>query len=286
MVQFFDSARASPFCRKDALGERHFPELFADAFVGHGAFCEGGHFFHVLHPVVYDFCDENGQLVNTIFLRHEYTTLEEGVIRCVKGGEGTGEFSTRDDLLNPNVKYDTLVDARDGQIYRTYNGIMAENLNYDDGKALCYNNDERLCALYGRLYGQESLDGDSLDGPCPEGWRLLTGSEHWKFFESDCIVKECDKYMGWGMEDSLRSTIKGPYNIFPAGYYDGGKFENIGWAAAIYYKDYVDGGESINRLFTFEQYMAFPPLEEFSSDTHVSVRCVAKDRYGNVDGNQ
>ena len=95
-----------------------------------------------------------------------------GIIRCVKGGESVGEFSTRDDLLNPNVKYDTLVDERDGQIYRTYKGVMAENLNYDDGKALCYNNDERLCALYGRLYGQESLNGDSLDGPCPEGWML------------------------------------------------------------------------------------------------------------------
>lgn len=195
-----------------------------------------------------------------------------GVIRCVKG-MGAGEFRTRDDLLNPKVKYDTLVDERDGQIYRTYDGIMAENLNYDDGMALCYNNDERLCALYGRLYGLESIHKDSLDNLCPEGWRLLTDSDADELYFTS-------EYMGWYKTDSERDSVFGAYNVFPAGFYLDGEFWDIGFAASIYVSE--DDIISFDQAYSYGRssapYPFISPPFYFSRDQHVSVRCAKKDR--------
>ena len=72
--------------------------------------------------------------------------------------------------LNPNIKYDTMIDPRDKQVYKivkitvkdkNYSQVwMAENLNYADsvktpslkGQNWCYNNDEKNCKVSGRYY--------------------------------------------------------------------------------------------------------------------------------------
>ena len=72
--------------------------------------------------------------------------------------------------LNPNIKYDTMIDPRDKQVYKIvkikvkehdYSQVwMAENLNYADsvktpslkGQNWCYNNDEKNCKVSGRYY--------------------------------------------------------------------------------------------------------------------------------------
>jgi uncharacterized protein (TIGR02145 family) len=72
--------------------------------------------------------------------------------------------------LNPNIKYDTMIDPRDKQVYKVvkidvpdanYSQVwMAENLNYADsvktpslkGGNWCYNNDEKNCKVSGRYY--------------------------------------------------------------------------------------------------------------------------------------
>lgn len=72
--------------------------------------------------------------------------------------------------LNPNIKYDSMVDPRDKQVYKVvkidvpdanYSQVwMAENLNYADsvktpslkGGNWCYNNDEKNCKVSGRYY--------------------------------------------------------------------------------------------------------------------------------------
>ena len=72
--------------------------------------------------------------------------------------------------LNPNVKYDSMVDPRDNQVYKVvkidvpdanYSQVwMAENLNYADsvktpslkGSNWCYNDDEKNCEVSGRYY--------------------------------------------------------------------------------------------------------------------------------------
>lgn len=200
-----------------------------------------------------------------------------GVIRCVKG-KSVGKFRTRDDLLNPNLQYDTLVDARDGQIYRTYNGIMAENLNYDDGKAICYNYDEKKCSLLGRMYGIESLDTTSIEGPCPEGWRLPQGVEfkYWNFG------------LGRNMTDVNREQEKRSYegmslqNVFPMGVFSDGKFLGFGGDTWFW------GVGNDNSSMKVEAYFGSVDVVESTDvrDYKMPIRCVEKDRYGNVDGNQ
>ncbi|PWJ64090.1 major paralogous domain-containing protein [Fibrobacter sp. UWB15] len=72
--------------------------------------------------------------------------------------------------LNPNIKYDSMVDPRDKQVYKVvkidvpdanYSQVwMAENLNYADsvktpslkGGNWCYNDDEKNCKVSGRYY--------------------------------------------------------------------------------------------------------------------------------------
>ena len=72
--------------------------------------------------------------------------------------------------FNPNIKYDSMVDPRDKQVYKVvkievkdknYSQVwMAENLNYADsvktpslkGQNWCYNNDEKNCKVSGRYY--------------------------------------------------------------------------------------------------------------------------------------
>lgn len=72
--------------------------------------------------------------------------------------------------LNPNIKYDSIIDPRDKQVYKVvkievpdsnYSQVwMAENLNYADsvktpslkGNNWCYNDDEKNCKVSGRYY--------------------------------------------------------------------------------------------------------------------------------------
>jgi uncharacterized protein (TIGR02145 family) len=72
--------------------------------------------------------------------------------------------------FNPNIKYDSIIDPRDKQVYKVvkidvpdtnYSQVwMAENLNYADsvktpslkGRNWCYNDDEKNCNVSGRYY--------------------------------------------------------------------------------------------------------------------------------------
>ncbi|WP_298767620.1 fibrobacter succinogenes major paralogous domain-containing protein [uncultured Fibrobacter sp.] len=72
--------------------------------------------------------------------------------------------------LNPEIQYDSIVDERDGQVYKTIKigdqTWMAQNLNYaytgvkfhsvygteSDSTSWCYNNKAENCAVAGRLY--------------------------------------------------------------------------------------------------------------------------------------
>lgn len=100
--------------------------------------------------------------------------------------------------FNPDIEYGTMTDPRDGKTYRTVEIRgqiwMAENLNYAgdaQGDSYCYNYDEELCELYGRLYTREAAFANELchhystcplsdslsQGICPDGWHLPWVSE-------------------------------------------------------------------------------------------------------------
>lgn len=111
---------------------------------------------------------------------------------------------SKDLLLSPKIQYGEMTDPRDNHTYKTVEiqGTvwMAQNLNYADsistpsllGKSQCYNNDERYCEVFGRLYTWPALvdsikwyekyecsfsvftchTDDQVQGICPDGWHL------------------------------------------------------------------------------------------------------------------
>lgn len=113
--------------------------------------------------------------------------------------------------FNPNINYDSIVDSRDGKVYRTVKigsqVWMAENLNYADSvatpsllkKSWCFYDNPEHCEVAGRLYTWAAIvdsvnlanDEDAqfcgyltncefpekLRGICPEGWHLPDTTE-------------------------------------------------------------------------------------------------------------
>lgn len=77
---------------------------------------------------------------------------------------------------NLAVEYDTFVDTRDSQVYRTImigpQRWLAQNLNYATDSSWCYERRPANCAKYGRLYQWKAAST-----ACPEGWHLPTGFE-------------------------------------------------------------------------------------------------------------
>ncbi len=75
-------------------------------------------------------------------------------------------------------------DTRDSQVYHYINignqSWLLENMNYagiDSAGSWCYNNQDKNCATYGRLY-----TWDAARKACPSGWRLPSDGE-WKQLE-------------------------------------------------------------------------------------------------------
>ena len=177
-------------------------------------------------------------------------------VRCVKG-EPVGASSssalvsssseTRDSIgfdwslpkqsyFNPNIKYDSIVDSRDGKVYKTVkigNQVwMAENLNYSDsvktpslvGRTGCYVVDDPDCKWSGRGYSwAAAIDSVALAndpenpvmcghnrvcnftshvrGICPEGWHLPDTTEWNNLFAAvggrDVAGLHLKAKMGW-----------------------------------------------------------------------------------------
>lgn len=159
------------------------------------------------------------------------TKVTQASVRCLKGDSATVIYSSdsqpessgsvinlksweewdypKEDFLNPEIDYGSMVDSRDQKVYKTVRigeqVWMAENLNYDDsvttvslkGKSWCVGNNPTNCAFGGRLYtwaaaidsakwandlsnpldcgyGKKCDLSAPIQGICPEGWRLPT----------------------------------------------------------------------------------------------------------------
>ena len=141
------------------------------------------------------------------------------------------------DYLNPSIPYDTIIDSRDGQVYKVVTignqTWMAENLNYYDTiqspdikqHSRCLYDDVRYCERYGRLYDSPiAMDYDSTQkgalydrykneeggydslivvGICPNGWRMPTRSEWLNLSYSCSSVRSAN----WGGENTCGISV-------------------------------------------------------------------------------
>ena len=138
----------------------------------------------------------------------------DDAIRCVAdtaprpfvGGSYVSTIKTKPDTVTNlnriaseyevDWEYGELKDERDGKVYKTITiqgrEWMAENLNYDspvERGDFCYNDIPENCDIYGRYYpwaaamdsvktgcgdGVKCSPGDTVQGICPDGWRLPT----------------------------------------------------------------------------------------------------------------
>ena len=145
---------------------------------------------------------EDGIFYSSSEVKHEvYSSSTENTVPIVN----ISSSSARN-----NITYGTLMDERDGQVYKTVvignQTWMAENLNYADsvnalgikGRSWCYDNDPGHCEKYGRLYNwAAAMDSagnfssnakncgffskcfitEPIRGICPEGWHLPSRNE-------------------------------------------------------------------------------------------------------------
>ena len=150
--------------------------------------------------------------------------FRKGAIRCVAdtvprqftGGAYVSTLETEQDTvtdlnrvaseMDVDWEYGELKDKRDGKVYKTitFQGRewMAENLNYDTPMKngdFCFNEVKENCEIYGRYYtwaaamdsvntgcgmGTTCSVGDTVQGICPDGWRLPV-SEDLRVFEEN-----------------------------------------------------------------------------------------------------
>jgi len=120
--------------------------------------------------------------------------------------------------VNPIVEGKVFLDSRDGQAYRTVkigNQIwLAENLRYKTFDSVCYDNDDSLCTVYGRLYRWETAKEVS-----PAGWHL-PGLGEWR---------EMINYVGG--EEVAGNVLKSVDKWAVDGVVNGGGIDNYGFAA-------------------------------------------------------
>ncbi len=200
----------------------------------------------------------------------------------------------------PSIKYDSIVDSRDGQVYKTVKignlNWMAQNLNYEAKDSHCYDDSLKYCKVYGRLYSWASaIDSTKLandkanpqdcgygktcklpevvQGVCPNGWHLPT-SDEWSVLFTEVggqgsAAKYLKSMMKWNGTDSVG------FSVLPAGSstQNGYRFSSEGrdayfWTATEIY----DGDDAyFVHMETSNSYVFLYSVEKTNG---YSVRCV------------
>ena len=176
------------------------------------------------------------------------SSSEEPPVQKVCGDEGTeGWFkcSSKESYLNPDIQYDSIVDERDGKVYKIVQigeqVWMAQNLDYRGDttanpelaeSASCYMLDSNYCTVAGSLYswwgavdcysGCQFKD-QVVHGACPRGWHIPSKSDMQTLIysvarvSSDSLVGQALKSTtGWS-NDSNGTDLFG-FSAIPTGY--------------------------------------------------------------------
>ena len=201
--------------------------------------------------------------------------------------ESFGEGLSRDSYLNPVTPYDSIVDNRDGQVYKTVKigeqVWMAQNLNYiDTAKAIfkdsswCYDNNPRNCALAGRLYTW-TVAKDSL---CPEGYHLPDTTEWNTLFASVGGTANAGtvlrSILGW---DSVNGTNDYGFSAVAVGErYHSGSFDSEGTKAFIWTATALPEESENSAYAAYFVENATVSFKKNFKDNGASVRCL-KDTF-------
>ena len=164
---------------------------------------------------------------------------------------------------------DILVDERDGQQY----GIVAigsqiwmgENLNYESEGSGCYEENEKNCAEFGRLYTYVSAQRS-----CPEEWHLPSDAE-WAQLEKSFGIDRSSNLYGYAGDVRLSDISSNGLARF-AGISDKGTFGGIE-KQSIYWTSTTAYG-LVFRLFASNKRGIYRNDNLLSGAAGISVRCV------------
>ena len=199
-------------------------------------------------------------------------------------------LQTKGEQFNASFTYGTMKDPRDGKTYKTteLNGQtwMAENLNYAGnkvGKSFCYDNDDDLCEIYGRLYTREAamnsascgtsdqcrLGEGPIQGICPDEWHIPSVAEiNALWDELDSNVNSWVSMKGWAIDRAGGDSYG--LSFIPAGMDGAHGFQHLDSIASMWL--YSPNGSQNYLVLNSETDKVF--ISDYSSYASVSVRCV------------
>ena len=231
----------------------------------------------------------------------------------ISSSSSSGSFDwslPKETYLNPNIEYDSIVDSRDGKVYKTVKIgdqiWMAENLNYDPGQggsddakydwSWCFNNEPKNCDVAGRLYtwaaaidsvklandaenprdcgdGKACYLSSTVQGICDKGWHLPTRMEWKALFTAvgDQSTAGMALKSQVGWYNNGNGTDAFGFSALPAGYRTD-NFYNAGLNADFWSSTEYAGGYAYDMYMKDDTDYGF--LVDFNKYYGFPVRCV------------
>ena len=178
-------------------------------------------------------------------------------------------------LKNSSARSETMTDSRDGQTYKIVTIgdqiWMAENLNYKTDSSYCYNDAEKYCEKYGRLY-----TWNAAMKACPTGWHLPDTTEYNTLFKEAGYAPIAQKMLkstdDW--DDDKNGIDAFGFSVLPAGgrSYSNELFGNLGKYAFFWNSTEYEGDFAFVRYYYIED--ENEPQYPNSKAHAFSVRCL------------
>lgn len=205
------------------------------------------------------------------------SSSEEETSADSKSSSSKAPEVTDPEYWNDALDYETLVDDRDGESYRTIEignqTWLAENLRFTPkvGKSWCYDRMSGNCETYGRLY-----DWTAAEKACPEGWSLPDTSDWSALVKTaggkvSAAAKLKAKTILW---DINKGTDNYGFSAIPGGIFDGDEYFDMGVTAIWWSATSANGTEamSIDMLGT----SAAVRTSKMLKSAGIAIRCILK----------
>ena len=225
----------------------------------------------------------DGKLTNA----NKYYCAEKGWINAKRNWESL----PRDVHLNPDIKYDSIVDERDGKVYKIVKigeqVWMAQNLAYEvEGSGRCV--EYRGCfydwvtTVGAPGCGNEYCGGTSngkIQGVCPEGWHVPTLAE-WKqlldFVGGDDVEveKRLMSKTAWRYATGVSDTVG--FSALPLENTEAGRYSGGNWYARFWSATGRFSGDAYDLMIFADK--AYSLAGSYKS-LGLSVRCIKDDDF-------